>query len=577
MQKYFLAFLCVFLSFHTICEAQEPVISREVQENIKKRVENGINAGIIVGVISSDGSTYYSYGVKSFENNEAVDENTVFQIASISKTFTGILMADLVVKGELNVNDPLQSLLPKGVNAPTKNGQSIELLHLANHTSSLPNMPSNFDMTNLENPFATYSEKQLYDFLNTYELNRDIGSEYTYSNYGMGLLGHLLASRSKLDYEGLLTEVLTKPLNLKNTSTAFTPQMRKNLAIGHNIGLEVANWDYLSTFAGAAGIRSSAKDMLQYLAYNMGIEGSDLFPAMQLSHMNTRKEGDKPMVGYGWQIMERSGMEIIWHDGELGGYCSFAGFNKSEDIGVVVLTNSNVGVTDIGIHLLDSSFSLGNPKPSVGAKLRGIIETEGMEKARNAYWELKEKQPNDFDLGENQMNMLGQLYLWDNEIEHAISVLDLNVEAFPDSYNAYYRYGEALMQKNDTTRAIAAFLKSKELYPDSFNAIKKLKMLGVDIDSLMLDVIVEDSILEGYVGKYELLPNFILTVTKQGSQLKTQANGKPKFSIFPKSNNVFYYKVLPAQITFNRGDNGVIESVTFVQEGEKIVGKKLIE
>ena len=141
MKIYMSVFIALLIGISPICQAQNNDISEEARENIKFRVENGINAGIVVGIITSDGTTYYSYGVKSLKTNKLVDENSVFEIGSISKTFTAILLADMVVKGELNLDDPLQQLLPNGITAPTRNGESIKLYHLANHTSSLPSLP----------------------------------------------------------------------------------------------------------------------------------------------------------------------------------------------------------------------------------------------------------------------------------------------------------------------------------------------------------------------------------------------------------------------------------------------------
>ncbi|MEO1651969.1 MAG: serine hydrolase domain-containing protein, partial [Bacteroidota bacterium] len=251
-------------------QAQIPQIAEDVQKNIQFRVDNGNHPSIIVGVISSKGRNFFTYGSKALRKKEAVDENTVYEIGSISKTFTGILLADMVIKKELKLDDPLQSLLPEGVEAPGRNGESIKLVHLANHRSSLPRMPTNFSPANPANPFADYSEAQLFDFLNGYILPRDIGSQYEYSNYAMGLLGYLLAAKKGLTYEALLQEVITKPLGLQNTAVTFSPAMRENLAPGHHNGLEVQNWD-LPTLAGAGGIRSTASDMLDYLAANMGL------------------------------------------------------------------------------------------------------------------------------------------------------------------------------------------------------------------------------------------------------------------------------------------------------------------
>jgi serine-type D-Ala-D-Ala carboxypeptidase/endopeptidase len=204
--------------------------------------------------------TYYSYGVRSLTGKEPVDEHSVFEIGSITKTFTGIILADLVIKGTMSLEDPLQKYLPEGVTAPTRNGTPIKLINLSNHTSSLPRMPDNFKPANPANPFADYSEKQLYDFLESYALPRDIGSQYEYSNYAVGLLGHIMANKQRTTYEALMIDVIAKPLGLPDTRIVFTPNMKKNLAMGHQGGAQVENWD-ITSLAGAGAIRSNAVDI----------------------------------------------------------------------------------------------------------------------------------------------------------------------------------------------------------------------------------------------------------------------------------------------------------------------------
>jgi CubicO group peptidase (beta-lactamase class C family) len=577
MIKYIIA-ICIFLAgTNLVCQAQESIISEEVKENIKFRVENGINTGgIVVGVVTSEGTTFFSYGVKSLKSKELVDENSVFEIGSITKTFTGILLADMVIKGDLNLDDPLQNLLPEGITAPTRNGESIRLYQLSNHTSSLPSMPNNLT-PDRGNPFANYSEELLYAFIDGYELTRDIGSEYEYSNYAQGLLGYLLANKSQMSYEDLMVEHIAKPLELENTRIHLTPNMKENLAMGHNNGIEVENWD-LDALASAGGIRSTAVDMLNYLAANMGIKKSNLYSAMQLSHKNSRSEGSTPIVGLAWHTRFRDELEIVLHTGGTGGYATFAGFIKDGDKGVVVLSNSTAGVYDIGIHLLHPASALNKPNIPIGANLKIIIENEGIETATRTYWELKENQTDKYDFGENQLNSLGYSYLGEEEIEKAKAVFKINTEAFPNSANAYDSYGEALLQNNEKEKAIANYKKSVELNPGNTTGIEMLKKLGVDTEKFLVkEVAVDDAILESYVGKYELAPGFILTLAKYGSQLKAQATGQTEVPVFPKSQNEFYYKVVDAQLIFNLNKDGNVESVTLHQNGQVIIGKKLAD
>lgn len=558
-----------------VCQAQ-PEITDTVKTNIKSRVNNGVNTGIVVGLIDADGSNYYHYGVKSLKTNEPVDENSIFEIGSISKTFTGILLADRVMKNKMALDDPLQKYLPKGVTAPTRNGEVIRLVNMANHTSSLPRMPSNFNPANPANPFADYYEEQLYGFLQNYELPRDIGTEYEYSNYAMGLLGHILALQNKMSYEELLTNIITEPLKLKNTGIRLSPNMKKNLAKGHSGDVEVENWD-LTTLAGAGAIRSNAVDMLKFLAFNMGIEKTQLYPAMQLSHMNSRKEGEEPIVGLGWHTMVFDNTEIIWHNGGTGGYRTFAGFIKGGNKGVVVLSNTNVGVDDIGIHVLHPESPMTEIKPSIAAKIKDVIEKQGLNAGLKTYSDLKKNNASEYDFTEKELNRLGYQYLRGAEIEKALAIFKLNTEEFPNSSNVFDSYGEALKKKGDKEKAIENYRKSIELNPGNQNAMAMLKELGVNTDELIEEVTVEEKILETYLGKYELAPNFILTVSRDGSQLKAQATGQPEFPVYPKSENVFYLKVVEAQLTFNKNDGGTVDSVTLHQNGQVITGKRLDE
>lgn len=356
MIKNFILILVLVLNTASFSRAQEK-LPEDVKANIKLRIDNDLTPAIVVGVLDGKDVKYYSFGVKSVATKAAVDEHTVFEIGSVTKTFTGIILADMVLKNEVKLDDPLQQYLPKDVTAPTRNGATIKLVDLANHTSALPRMPNNFTPANPNNPYADYSEKQLYDFLTQNTLPRDIGSQYEYSNYGMGLLGHVLAAKRGVTYEQLMITTIAKPLDLKNTKITLTPEMKQNLALGYAGGVQVENWD-LTTLAGAGAIRSTTEDMMKYLRANMGLLKSNVYPAMQLAHKNSHAEGVKPPVGLGWHIMTNGDQQIIWHNGGTGGYRSFIGFIKGTEKAVVVLSNSTISVDDIGTHLLNPAIPL---------------------------------------------------------------------------------------------------------------------------------------------------------------------------------------------------------------------------
>lgn len=352
-----LGILFLFLS-STVSSKNDRHISSEVEQNIVDRLKSGRSVGMVVGFIDSRGNReYFCSGFLTKKEEKKVDENSLYEIGSITKVFTCIALADMAIKGEIGFDQPAERYLPDEVKMPSRNGEKITLEHLAVNNSGLPRMPSNFHPEDIENPYADYTVENMYDFLSNYSLRWDIGKSYVYSNLGMGLLGHILSLCAGEEYEQLITRRICRVLGMDDTRISLTSAMKKRLAKGHNPAGEVPNWD-IPALAGAGALRSTAKDMLTFLAANMGITSTPLMQAMDMSHRPRFGAGKNMDVGLGWHIRKNMKTQIIWHNGGTGGYRAFCGFIKDQKIGVVVLTNMDIGVDDIGFHLLDSSYPL---------------------------------------------------------------------------------------------------------------------------------------------------------------------------------------------------------------------------
>ncbi|HYL35641.1 MAG TPA: serine hydrolase domain-containing protein [Bryobacteraceae bacterium] len=319
------------------------------------------SVGIVVGVIDPEGRRIVSYGSLDQGDFRPLDGDSIFEIGSITKVFTSLLLAEMAQRGEVAFTDPVAKHLPRGVRVPERGGRSITLEDLATHTSGLPRTPPNLAPKDPANPFADYSPQLLYDFLSSYRLTRDIGSEWEYSNLGSGLLGLALALRAGSDYEGAVRSRITRPLGMNSTRIALTPEEKSRLAVGHNAHLApVPNWDFQG-LAGAAGLRSSANDLLQLLAAALGYEKTPLAPAMAAMLDERRPTNQAGLVNaLGWQISTPDAFNIVWKDGNTGGYSSFLGYNATTRIGVAVLSNTSTraGVNDIGMHVLDAPSRL---------------------------------------------------------------------------------------------------------------------------------------------------------------------------------------------------------------------------
>ena len=279
---------------------------------------------------------------------------TLFEIGSITKVFTGILLAEMVERGEVRLEDPVQDLLPKGVVVPSRNGKQIRLVDLATHSSGLPRMPDNFAPADPANPYADYSAEKLYEFLRGHQLTRDIGVRGEYSNLGAGLLGHALSLRAGKSYEALVTERILAPLGMTSTRIVLTPEDRARLAPGHSAGgTPVANWD-LTALAGAGALRSSADDMLKFLAANLNPPPGALGRAIRIAQTPRSGIGDITKTGLLWIVYTtRFGQTIPSHNGGTAGYRTWTGFDPERRIGVVVLSNRSNSVDRIGLHLMD--------------------------------------------------------------------------------------------------------------------------------------------------------------------------------------------------------------------------------
>jgi serine-type D-Ala-D-Ala carboxypeptidase/endopeptidase len=340
----------------------------EIRRILAERIDvEKQGVGIVVGVIDSHGRRIVTYGAPEKGDQRPLDGDTLFEIGSITKVFTALLAADMAQRGEVKLDDPIQKYLPAAVKIPERGGKQITLIDLATHTSGLPRMPENFRPKDPSRPYADYTVDALYSFLSSYELRRDIGVKYVYSNLGFGLLGLGLAQRAGMDYEKLVVARICDPLGMTSTRITLSDSLRRRFAAGHTSDLvTVPEWE-IPSLAGAGALRSSANDLLTFLAAMMGYTDNPLAAAQKKTLSIKRPTGAPFMeTGMGWDIDTRGGSEIISKGGATAGYTSFIGYSPQSRVGVVALANTSAGegTTDIGQHLLDARYPLWVPESS---------------------------------------------------------------------------------------------------------------------------------------------------------------------------------------------------------------------
>ena len=314
----------------------------------------GMVAGLVMGSGDARGQRIVTQGTA--DNGRMLDGDTVFDIGSLTKLFTALALADMVVRGQMAMDDPLGRYLPAEV--PDFEGRPITLRDVATYSPGLPGWPA--DMPPLGKTFPDYPVARLYHALSATKLDAAPGTRYVYSNFGYGLLGLALARHAGMDFETLIVSRIAAPLGMESTRIKLTSDMQARLSPGHDRKLaKIASWDMQEAFAGAGAFRSTGNDLLKFLTAAMALKPSPLAAAFR-EMMRTMRPSDKAdtKVAAGWFISRGHGDRLVWKDGGVLGYSSFLGYSAVKQNGMVLLANGNFDSPKWGRHLLNEGFPL---------------------------------------------------------------------------------------------------------------------------------------------------------------------------------------------------------------------------
>jgi CubicO group peptidase (beta-lactamase class C family) len=308
-------------------------------------------ASLAIGVLEKGKKHVFGYGEIERGKKIAPDGRTLYEIGSISKTFTGILLAYFVEQKKLRLDDPINKYLPDSIPEISFNGKPVTVGSLSNHSSGLPRLPSNlFDEADMQNPYKHYDDQRLFRFLKNFKPTREPGAQYEYSNLAVGLLGVILERVSGKSYEQLLKEIIAQPLAMKNTRITLTRADSTAFAQGYRGQTPIHSWEFISLVA-AGGIRSSVNDMLLYAEAQIDGGNSALDKAIALSHQPTwEKSGTR--VGLGWHLLSRDAKSYLFHNGQTGGYYTVLLVNPDTKNAVVMLTNALVDPMTSAVELI---------------------------------------------------------------------------------------------------------------------------------------------------------------------------------------------------------------------------------
>ena len=337
--------LSVLVLFSLSLFAQSPGIEAAIGQFMAGLPDK---AEVSIG-LTHNGKTYrYGYSKAEGKVQTKKNENAIFEIGSITKTFTATLLMEQVENGSMQLDGAIQQYLPVSMKQPTYEGHSISLKHLATHTSGLNPSPGSFlgpflksKLFAPQNPYKYMKAKHYYRYLKGFKLNYVPGKKWVYNNAAIGLLGELVARQQQSTWETLVQEKLFEPLGMNNSYFRITKELKGRMVQGYNAkGKKAALWEM--DFINPAGvIKSTLNDMMKWLAAQLAP------PTAELKYLPaTHRELDIPMpleghaMGIGWvhKIIDED-TRFLWHNGGTGGYHSFLGFDKGQGNGAVILTN----------------------------------------------------------------------------------------------------------------------------------------------------------------------------------------------------------------------------------------------
>ncbi len=450
---YFFAVLiligCRHSTMTTVLDQQIDIINQNVKKSIEERINKKLNQSIIIGVVTEKGFDVFAQGnIVKGTKSIIPNSKTQYEIGSVTKVFTGLLLAQHVVAGKLKLSDSIAPYLPDHIKFE-EHIQQIKWSQLVSHTSGLSRTPRNLREKRYKpnNPYAHYTEKMLLDDLSKFPVK---DNNFRYSNYGAGLVGHLLGKMNGMTYYEALQEKILSPIGMVHTNSK---RSNKNVARPYTYNVEVANWDFNAT-AGAGELKSNIHDLLLFLAAQMELIETDVKSVIKMSQEAIHSVDSTKSVGFFWGIYTLPNGDTLYrHNGGTGGFRSFIGFKKEAKTGVVVLTNSSqTGVDDLGLHQLDTSCTLNKTgQMSIAQKVSELLETATGE------FDIDQTDTTNTDYSWKELNLLGYTYLKHGQFEKAIQVFKFNTQLYPNSADGYDSLGEAYYKSGNLEEALDVF------------------------------------------------------------------------------------------------------------------------
>jgi serine-type D-Ala-D-Ala carboxypeptidase/endopeptidase len=524
------------------------------QHILAAHVAPAAGLGIVVGVIDHGKTAVYKAG-SSGSSAVPLDEHTIFEIGSVSKTFTATILASMVRDGSVRLDDPVAKYLPASVHVPSRNGKRITLLNLATQHSGLPRIPSNLDAGSSD-PYAHYTKQKLYAFLNGYKLTRDPGAAFEYSNLGAGLLGVALANRAHTTYAALLRQRVLAPLGMNDTAVAATGSARARFAAPHTMEGDTANAWHFDALAPAGGITSTVADMLKYLRCNMG-EGPLAATCLFAQRPRDTMPGNR--IGLIWWTGNARG--IVHHGGDTQGFHAAVEISRDHTQGAVALANGGMPVEDVAAHAFDDSVPVSQGEPPEHNDPAVLDQYVGTYAAKDgSKYTVTRRGGQLYAKLEGQETVRVYAAGKDRFTYH---VVDAQLDFTRDAHG---RVNAIVLNQDGKTGAfVRPGMAAPEVLPTAAPHAGKTFPPVAPLDAATLDA---------YAGTYAVNATVAFVVRRTPEGIEVQFTGQPFVPVYASAKDAFFYKIADAHLEFERDAAGAITGLTFHQGGATLSAKR---
>lgn len=565
-----LTLLIITLVTASVALAQDK--AQKIDELLKAYHEYGqLNGSVLV---AENGKVIYKkgFGMANMEWEIPNQPDTKFRIGSVTKQFTAALILQLVEEGKIKLDGKVTDYLP---DYRKDTGEKVTVHQLLNHTSGIKSYTSlpGFFANESRNPYSVN------DFVKKFasgDLEFEPGSKFSYNNSAYFLLGAIIEKTTGKTYAQVLQERILTPLGMKDTGYDKYAEILKKRAFGYQKlpqGFENAPYLDMSLPYAAGSLYSTVEDLYKW---DQALYEDKIISAESKKLMFTP---GLAKYGYGFFINEQpigktqQKTKVIAHSGGINGFNSLLTRFVDQKHLVVILDNVGMGNYHANITNSIANILYGQPYDAPKKSIAETLFKTAMEKGGAAtvakYRRLKNESPAVYDFSEDALNTLGYQLLSKERTKDAIEIFKLNVEMFPKAANPYDSLGEAYLKDGQKELALANYKKSVELNPENANAVQIINQLEGK------ETKIDASVLDAYVGEYELAPNFILTVTKEGDKLMGQATGQGKLELEPVSETQFTVPAVKANVSFEKGSEGKVTGLILVQGGQTIKAKKI--